>query len=60
MNYCATNNDAIVMVKRSKIIDLLDELIKTKIHHLQHESNNENREIILNKILELINLLEEV
>ncbi len=60
MNILATDHDAIVLVKRSKIVDLYYELIKTKIHHLQHESNNENREIILNKILELIALLEEV
>ncbi len=60
MNMHATNNDAIVLVKRDRIVDLYYELIKTKIHHLHIENNNENREILTDKILELIALLEEV
>ncbi len=60
MNFCAANDEAINLVKRSKIVDIYHELIKVKIDHLKIETSNANREIMVDKILNLIEKLREV
>ena len=60
MNYIATNNDAIEVAKRNKLIDIYVDLITTKIYHFRTESDSEKRNEIEEMILELITMLRDV
>ena len=60
MSYIATNNDAIEVAKRNKLIDIYVGLITTKIYHFRTESYSEKRNEIEEMILELITMLRDV
>ena len=58
MNYIATNNDAIEVAKRNKLINIYGELIETKIYHLRTQIDHEKRNEI--EETELIAMLRDV
>ena len=60
MNYVATNNDAIEVLKRNKLIDVYVDLLTTKIYHLRTQTDYEKRKEIEDIILELIAMLRDV
>ena len=60
MPYIATNSEAIVLVKKNRIIELWASLIQAKIDQLRTEPNYEKRNDTEENILEHICKLEEV
>ena len=60
MNYVATNNDAIEVLKRNKLVNVYVDLITTKLYHLRTQKDYEKRKETEDIILELIAMLRDV
>ena len=59
LTFVASNNEAINIVKRTKIIDSYYELLKIIIEMFKNEKNYERQKEIQNNFFRIINLLDE-
>ena len=59
LTFVASNNEALNIVKRTKIIDSYYELLKIIIEMFKNEKNYERQKEIQNNFFRIINLLDE-
>ena len=59
LTFVASNNEALNIVKRTKIIDSYYELLKIIIDLFKNEKNYDRQKEILNNFFRIINLLDE-
>ena len=59
LTFVASNNEALNIVKRTKIIDSYYELLKIILEMLKNEKNYERQKEIQNNFFRIINLLDE-
>ena len=59
LTFVASNNEALNIVKRTKIIDSYYELLKIIIDLFKNEKNYDRQKEILNNFFRIINILDE-
>ena len=59
LTFVASNNEALNIVKKTKIIDSYYELLKIILEMLKNEKNYERQKEIQNNFFRIINLLDE-
>ena len=59
LTFVASNNEALNIVKKTKIIDSYYELLKIILEMLKNEKNYERQKEIQNNFFRIINILDE-